>query len=473
MAKPRLRQDIWTLSLQNEWHPIIKAYARGVAVLKARDTDPGHRNDPTRWSHQAAVHWDDDAPAQDDFRNQCQHGTWFFLPWHRMYLVQFEAILRSVIAADATIDDETKATWALPYWNYSRNDQTLLLPPAFAEPTLNGEPNPLFDATRYLNNGESLDPRTVLIDAALQPGHFQTSNFEPGFGGSKTGFMHYQRRGSGPIEAVPHGSVHNSVGTNMSQLNTAPSDPIFWLHHANIDRLWEVWLGSGQGRANTTDPDWLTGQQFHFHDANGRDVTMDSAQVLDTTVAALNYEYDDTSAPLGEEAMEPEPDHPAQLVGATDKPIRLTGETATVKFPIGAPAGPLAAEADIAKVYLRLDDLTSPDVPRVPYGVYLNVPDDDPDTPDDHYVGTASTFGIEQLDDPRHDHPEGMQLVFDITGLYHSLKAKGAWSDRVSVRFVPLYVRPPAVELEADQRVPGGQQQPGTVDVGQVSVHFQ
>ena len=472
MANPRVRQDIWILSQQDEWHPVIRAYARAVGVLKANDNDPGHSNDPARWSYQTAVHWDDNAAAGSSFLNQCQHGTWFFLPWHRMYLFQFEAILLSVIAQDATIDDATKASWALPYWNYSRDDRTLMLPPAFAEPTLEGQPNPLFDDTRFLNNGESLDPRAVAIDAALAPTQFQTSNFAPGFGGSKTGFMHYSPRDAGPIEVVPHGSVHNSVGVNMSQLNTAPSDPIFWLHHANIDRLWQVWLGSGQGRANTADEAWLTGQPFHLRDATGQDVTMTAAQVVDTA-GQLNYNYDDISAPLGEEAMEPEPAHPAQLVGATDKPLTLTGETTNVAFPIGAPGGPLQAEAEPTRVYLRLDDLTSTEASHVPYAVYLNVPDDDPGTPDDHYVGTASTFGIEQLPDPRHDHPEGMQLVFDITDLYRSLKAKGAWSDRVGVRFVPLYVAPPAVQPEAGQRVPGATQRPGSIDVGQVSVHFQ
>jgi tyrosinase len=472
MANSRIRQDIWTLSREATWHPVIRAYARAVGVLKSRDGAPGHRVDPTSWSYQTAIHWDDTAPAADEFRNKCQHGTWFFLPWHRMYLFHFEAILRSVIEQDAAIDDDTKATWALPYWNYSKDAQALLLPPAFADPMLDGERNPLFDSTRFLNNGESLDPRAVLIGAALRPRRFATSNIAQGFAGSKTGFMHYQRKGGGPLEAAPHGSVHNSVGVNMSQLDTAPADPIFWLHHANIDRLWQVWLGTGHGRANTTDPDWLTGQRFRFHDSAGTEVTMTSGQVLNTA-AQLGYTYEDTSAPLEGEAMEPEPDHPAQLVGATDKPVQLTGNTASVRFPIGTPAGPLAAEAEPSRVYLQLDDLTSPDVPRVPYAVYLNVPDDDPATPDDHYVGTASTFGIERIGDPRADHPEGMQLVFDITDLYRSLKAKGEWSNRVSVRFVPLYVRPPAVEPEAELRVAGARQQPGTVDIGQVSVHFQ
>ena len=51
-----------------------------------------------------------------------EHFTWFFLPWHRMYLEWFERIIRSAIAGLADIDDETKRTWALPYWNYSSDD---------------------------------------------------------------------------------------------------------------------------------------------------------------------------------------------------------------------------------------------------------------------------------------------------------------------------------------------------------------
>jgi hypothetical protein len=36
----------------------------------------------------------------------------------------------------------------------------------------------------------------------------------------------------------------------MVRPETAAQDPIFWLHHANIDRLWERWLQLGGGRAN-------------------------------------------------------------------------------------------------------------------------------------------------------------------------------------------------------------------------------
>ena len=42
------------------------------------------------------------------------------------------------------------------------------------------------------------------------------------------------------LEAV-HGGVHVWVRGTMSMIPTAPADLIFWMHHANIDRLWWQW----------------------------------------------------------------------------------------------------------------------------------------------------------------------------------------------------------------------------------------
>ena len=41
----------------------------------------------------------------------------------------------------------------------------------------------------------------------------------------------------------------------MGSFYTAGLDPLFWLHHANIDRLWEVWLSLDSGHVNPSgDP---------------------------------------------------------------------------------------------------------------------------------------------------------------------------------------------------------------------------
>ena len=66
----------------------------------------------------------------------------------------------------------------------------------------------------------------------------------------------------------------------MGGFDTAGLDPIFWLHHANIDRLWDVWLGQ-PGRANSTEAAWLTGLTFKFHDENAVPLTQDSKDVTD------------------------------------------------------------------------------------------------------------------------------------------------------------------------------------------------
>lgn len=49
-------------------------------------------------------------------------------------------------------------------------------------------------------------------------------------------FQTFQRT----IEGAIHAGVHNAVGGDMAGASS-PSDPLFWLHHANIDRIWSSW----------------------------------------------------------------------------------------------------------------------------------------------------------------------------------------------------------------------------------------
>jgi len=47
---------------------------------------------------------------------------------------------------------------------------------------------------------------------------------------------------------VIHDGVHIWVGGTMAWIATAPADPIFWMHHANIDRLWWQWQQAHPGQ---------------------------------------------------------------------------------------------------------------------------------------------------------------------------------------------------------------------------------
>ena len=468
-----VRHDIWTLDQQDQWHPTIYAYARGISVMQQRAA-----TDPTSWDYQAAVHSMTPDPL-DGLRRQCQHNSWFFGSWHRLYLYWFEQMIRAAIQNLPDIDDETKRTWALPYWNYSNPDENddsrRKLPKAFLDVTLPDgiTPNPLRDPTRFINDGSAMPAQAVRLAQALAPVTFAGPG---GFAGGKTAFNHFAEdpnAAAGPLEVTPHGAVHNQVGVNMGAFDTAPLDPIFWLHHANIDRLWDVWLGQ-PGRANSTEAAWLTGVTFKFHDENAAILTQQSKDVIDQQ---LDYVYEDIAVPGPDQedaVVQPEqPAFPPELVGATAEPFALTGDTVTISFDVSPPEGPLAdADAAPPRVFLDLADITSSDKPGVTYGVYVDAPGGDPATDDEHYVGNAAFFGIETLGRPDSEHA-GMRLIYDITDLYNRLNAAEQWGDQVRVTFVAQYVERPAepIELPAGEPVPA--QQPGNVRVGRVGLFLQ
>ncbi len=163
----RVRKDIWDLGDEDDpWRdPAILAYARAVAAMKKVDTtDP--RNGAS-WRNQAAIHARRAEPVRGRLENQCQHASWYFLPWHRMYLYRFEQILRSHMPA------ATAATWALPYWNYTQVAAHRPLPPAFRQRKLpDGKSNPLYLSKRQtsplnINGGDPLPSYAVTPQAAL------------------------------------------------------------------------------------------------------------------------------------------------------------------------------------------------------------------------------------------------------------------------------------------------------------------
>jgi len=89
------------------------------------------------------------------------------------------------------------------------------------------------------------------------------------------------------FEANPHDLVHGYVGGDMGSVLTSALDPVFYAHHANIDRYWAKWLQQGGGRTNPTGS-WA-GTTFNFQTVSGpKAPTAGAAQ----TPEALGYTYD-------------------------------------------------------------------------------------------------------------------------------------------------------------------------------------
>ena len=132
----RVRKSVYALPAGDD---TLDWYRQAVEVMRGRALD-----DPTSWWWIGAIHGRPQPPqfpappsGAADFWDQCQHQTWFFLPWHRGYLAAFEATVAKAVA-----DLGGPADWALPYWNYSEsqinNPEARNLPPAFRSQTLPG-----------------------------------------------------------------------------------------------------------------------------------------------------------------------------------------------------------------------------------------------------------------------------------------------------------------------------------------------
>ena len=447
----RVRQDVWRI---DEWDPILVWYARAVGEMQKRPI-----GDPTSWRYQAAIHeysrqgdplrqQGDQLPSTADqrrFWSQCQHASWFFLPWHRWYLYYFEQIVAATVEKLGGPKE-----WALPYWNYSdtSNPDAISLAPEFWATTMpDGKPNPLRVAARARgNNGQPVGDQFDVDLTCLEQPRYQAdpTGGSPGFGGPKTGFNH----SGGPIgalEGTPHGSMHVAVGGWLGRFNTAGLDPLFWLHHANIDRLWEVWRKRNPQHVDPTDSAW-SGMSFDFHDAQGAIVSKKVGDAVDTTV--LGYQYAVTSDPLAppqEEAAglesveirrEPSVARQPEMIGASEKPVPLTNTPTETTVPGRAPSGPGleglesvgGPDEEPARVYVNIENITGQGQPRR-YSVYLN----------DVFAGILPLFGVEEATRSTDEHPGGgLHYRLDATRAVDELKAQGKWDPtNYNIRFVP------------------------------------
>jgi tyrosinase len=459
-----VRRDVWSLQPDD---PIVTAYARAVTRMSERPA-----TDPTSWAYQAAIHGTYATPEQPRW-NECQHGSWFFPPWHRMFLYYFERIVRA-----AVIVDGGPADWALPYWNYGLGGRNATLPLPFRQPKfLDGSQNPLYVAERAagINSGAALPERAISPAKALaRPNYIGTAEF----GGNVTSPAQFSEAG-GELEETPHNVVHSLVGGRglMGDIRKAAEDPIFWLHHANIDRLWSVW-SSTPGRRDPSEASWLN-QSFDFFDADGKGVSLRCDQVL-ATLPALGYTYDTTPPPAPPARTAPPPPRPAaaqvpqrQLIGASQEGIDLTGAEASVSVPIDAQAArePMSANQH---AYLNVEDIEGQSNPGTAYGVYTNLPAGaPPDLELAHHVGNISFFGIERAREPAADEPaHNLRTALDITATARELQARGEWAGHtLLVTFRPLAMMPPETPNQ-DDRVDSPLHEDRPIRVGRVSVFY-
>lgn len=491
MTQPYVRVDVWTLA---ENDPIITAYADAVVAMQQKSSVAGQQNDPTGWLFQAAMHGTENDPPQVPSTppaNQCQHNSWYFMPWHRMFVYYFEQIVRAYVIANGG-----PSNWALPYWNYDGGGNSAMLPPAFRDTS-----SPLYTPLRdsSVNVGAPLSPAVTSAAAAFALTTF-TGAGEFGGGNISAPLQFYSEPGQ--LEQTPHDVVHTAVGGRtglMSNILTAAQDPIFWLHHANIDRLWWQWLQQN-GTSNPSDPAWLN-QDFlsvgGFFDAKGNPIqanVLTCGAVQDPTSLPAGYTYDQQVTPpvasmahVSWPSPWPEwPQTPARasstrhLLGATDRQIRLVGEAVTVPVTIDERAiASLRTDRTAEqqhRVFLEVEDIEAARNPGIVYGVYVNLPSHPTDADlEAHQAGNISLFGIEVARNPRRDeHPHNMRISMDITGLLDRLAAGGAWTDgrTLTITLQPITLGVPPGRDDLADEIADTAHQDVPVTIGRISVHY-
>jgi tyrosinase len=134
-------------------------------------------------------------------------GRQRFLPWHRIYLIKLEQEMQVI-----------DPSCFIPYWDWTSQRSI----PSFLKsflPTVNVPGEGQIQVTRNHGNPPALPSKSDIKSVY-----------------SETTYTDFTTQ----VEFV-HNGVHGWVGGTMSLIPTAPADPIFWLHHAQVDRIWSIW----------------------------------------------------------------------------------------------------------------------------------------------------------------------------------------------------------------------------------------
>ena len=439
-AAPIVRKDCRDLTA-DEIDKYREAFRRLQALEPRPSPLPGpieaRQLNPRSYTYWALIH-----------THTCPHGNWWFLPWHRAYLYYFEQALREAVA-----DYRPDVPLAIPYWNWTEQ-RTI---PELFQGTFQ-EPNPLANDRRFFVglDDESVGRETMcrVVDGAVD---FISFGSEPARclrpdGSAALALCLRERGNKSPLESGPHDAVHGLVGGidaqgapgDMASVSTSAFDPIFWSHHANLDRLWNVWLaqsGSGHQNPDPNQPEGRAWRRLRFVELvepQGQPILKFVAEIMDDpAIQGVTYKDFGPAPPPCEPAPVPavadaprraghgdKPDGHASAAGgagaarlaataaeprtlAVARPATYEFKSETIREPLAAATAEAVPRQQLVAV---VEGVGYPRQGPVVYArAYLNLPDANPDTPvaDPHYLGSFYFFGDGQGGEgaaTEHDH---------------------------------------------------------------------
>jgi tyrosinase len=181
------------------------------------------------------------------------HGNAAFLPWHRQFLNEFELALQSV---DASV--------TIPYWDWTNQaaTQNIIFQDNFMGPNGNAAQNRnitsgLFTVANGWGQRTDLSGNawtginTNIRAIRRNLGAFTALGTQAQVNNALNTNAYLTLRGRLEAGAGMHNAMHNWFGTGSTmRTQTSPNDPMFWLVHANVDRLWGQWQLNGRWGSN-------------------------------------------------------------------------------------------------------------------------------------------------------------------------------------------------------------------------------
>ncbi|HUB78401.1 MAG TPA: tyrosinase family protein [Bryobacteraceae bacterium] len=211
------------------------------------------------------------------------HSNEDFLPWHRAFLFVHEWMLQ------AELQDPD---FRVPVWDWENDPEV-----PWAYQFLPGIKGPCY--------APRLDRLPTITDGAMRD-WLISGSFDEFVGGKAAGGVH----------AFVHGNLGDT--SYMADPSSAAADPLFYAHHANVDRYWFYWWQHYQNQFPAHWPD----KNFSFYGADSLALRIRMADLMDP--AKLGYSYD----PPGEDYFKsftpvdavPAPSAPADRSALTFQP---------------------------------------------------------------------------------------------------------------------------------------------------------
>ncbi|KAH7136840.1 tyrosinase [Dactylonectria estremocensis] len=276
------------------------------------------------------------ASTSNGWRGYCPHGENLFLPWHRPYLVLFEQrLVATAVKLANSYPSKVRAKYLsaarnlrAPYWDWAAQDSvpTATVPSRLTINIPNGKggtkkftvDNPLatykypssavngafgsFDNRPQTYRCRSPQSYPASANSAMRGRPYKSWVYDA-FTSSTTFDQFASTASTGVSLEQIHNAIHwdGACGYQFLDADYSAYDPLFMLHHANVDRLWTYWQFirpsqanfkssyKGAARFNSREGATITPKSplQPFFQANGKFHTPESV----TSIRGFGYTY--------------------------------------------------------------------------------------------------------------------------------------------------------------------------------------